>query len=469
MLVVTRFAPSPTGYLHIGGARTALFNWLFAKHHGGQFLLRIEDTDRARSTDQAITAIIEGLKWFGLTWDGDVIYQSQRFQRHYEIAMHLLKQGHAYYCYCTPDELQQMREEALRQGLPFRYNGMWRDRDPSDAPKNVNPVIRLKAQQTGQTILHDQVQGDVTQNNNQLDDMVLVRGDGTPTYMLSVVVDDHDMNITHVIRGDDHLTNSFRQIQIYQAMGWTLPTFAHIPLIHGSDGHKLSKRHGALGIEAYRDMGYLPIALRNYLLRLGWAHGNDEIISMNQAIQWFDLSSCGKSPSRFDFIKLQNLNAHYLKEMTNQDLYTIAVEFVVKRIGRQLTDQEKSFFLKGLEGLKSRAKTIVELVDNSLFYFDGMFPTLDQKALALVTSDTKKWLLDLKEKLSLLQNWNTQSIENEIRVYITENNLKLGDIAQPMRVALTGKTVSPGVFEICDVLGQKETLKRLSLFNLIEI
>ncbi|MEA2755906.1 MAG: glutamyl-tRNA synthetase, partial [Aliidongia sp.] len=314
MSVIVRFAPSPTGYLHIGGARTALFNWLFARHHGGKFLLRIEDTDRQRSIPAAITAIIEGLKWFGLDWDGEIVMQSERLARHAAVAAEMLARGAAYRCYCSPVELDAMRERQRAEGRPLRYEGIWRDRDPAEAPAGVKPVIRLRAPQTGKTVIQDGVQGEVEVANEHLDDLILLRADGTPTYMLSVVVDDHDMGVTHVIRGDDHLTNAFRQTQIYRGLDWAVPHFSHLSLIHGPDGAKLSKRHGALGIEEYRDMGYLPEALRNYLLRLGWGHGDDEIISTAQAIEWFDLPGIGSSPARLDFAKLDNLNGHYLRE-----------------------------------------------------------------------------------------------------------------------------------------------------------
>ncbi len=313
MSVTVRFAPSPTGFLHIGGARTALFNWLFARHHGGRFRLRIEDTDRARSTPEAVAAIVDGLAWLGLDWDGDIVHQSQRAARHAEIAQHLLAAGRAYHCYCTPAELDAMRERARAEKRSVRYDGTWRDRDPAEAPPGVPPVIRLKAPQAGVTTIHDRVQGDVTIANAELDDLIILRADGSPTYNHSVVVDDHDMGITHVIRGDDHLNNAFRQTQIYRALDWPAPEFAHLPLIHGPDGAKLSKRHGALGVEAYREMGYLPEALRNYLLRLGWSHGDDEIISTEEAVRWFDLDAVGRAPARLDFAKLDNLNGHYIR------------------------------------------------------------------------------------------------------------------------------------------------------------
>ncbi|MDP8917376.1 MAG: glutamate--tRNA ligase, partial [Pseudomonadota bacterium] len=332
MTVVTRFAPSPTGFLHIGGGRTALFNWLYAKRHGGKMLLRIEDTDRERSTDAAITAILDGLKWLGLDWDGDVVYQFSRAVRHKEVAESLLAQGRAYYCYASQQELEEMREAAKREGRPLRYDGRWRDRDPSEAPAGVKPVIRLKAPTEGETVVEDEVQGRVVWQNKDLDDLVLLRSDGTPTYMLAVVVDDHDMDVTHVIRGDDHLTNAARQTQIYQALGWNVPKMAHIPLIHGPDGAKLSKRHGALGVEAYRSLGYLPTALRNYLVRLGWSHGDQEIFSTQEMIDAFDLGSIGRSPARFDFAKLENLNGHYMRQTSDEDLVG-AIEEVLPEIG----------------------------------------------------------------------------------------------------------------------------------------
>ena len=341
MTVITRFAPSPTGYLHIGSARTALFNWLYARRKGGKFLLRIEDTDRARSTDEAIDAIFDSMKWLGLDWDEEPIFQFSRASRHAEVAHQLLKEGKAYYCYCSPEELEKMREEARAKNLPAGYDGRWRDRDASEAPPGIPPVIRFKAPREGETVIEDQVQGTVRLQNNQLDDMVLLRADGTPTYMLSVVVDDHDMEITHIIRGDDHLTNAFRQYHLYDAMGWTVPVFAHIPLIHGPDGAKLSKRHGALGAEAYREMGFLPEAMRNYLLRLGWAHGDDEVIPTEKAIEWFDLPAIGRSPSRFDVAKLTNLNAHYMREAEDNRLVDL-IEYPLSQLyQRSLTVAEQ--------------------------------------------------------------------------------------------------------------------------------
>jgi glutamyl-tRNA synthetase len=363
MTVVTRFAPSPTGFLHIGGARTALFNWLYARRHGGKYLLRIEDTDRQRSTKAAIDAIVDGLSWLGLDWDGDVFHQFEHAHRHAEIAHQLLAEGKAYRCYASPQELDEMREKARSEGRPMRYDGRWRDRDPGDAPAGVKPVIRLKAPQEGESVVIDRVLGAVTVQNAQLDDMVLLRSDGTPVYMLSVVVDDHDMGITHVIRGADHHTNTFRQVQLYNALGWQAPEFAHIPLIHGPDGAKLSKRHGALGVDAYRDMGFLPAALRNYLLRLGWSHGDDEVISTSQATAWFDLEHVGQSPARFDFAKLTNLNAHYLRDMADADLLPLVRPAIDAAIGTPLSGVALDRVVRGIGGVKQRSRTLVELLE----------------------------------------------------------------------------------------------------------
>jgi glutamyl-tRNA synthetase len=457
MTVVTRFAPSPTGFLHIGGARTALFNWLFARHHGGIFRLRIEDTDRQRSTQQAIEAIIDGLKWLGLNWDDETVFQFSRAPRHAEVAMEMLKQGKAYYCYATPAELEQMREAARAAGKPMRYDGRWRDRDPKDAPVGVKPVIRLKAPTTGETVVQDKVQGEVRVANEQLDDMVLLRSDGTPTYMHSVVVDDHDMGITHVIRGDDHLTNTFRQLQIYQAMSWEPPVFAHIPLIHGPDGAKLSKRHGALGVEAYRDMGYLPEALRNYLLRLGWGHGDDEIISTEQAIAWFDLDGVGRAPSRFDFAKLDNLNGHYLRQTDDARLaHEVAVRLGVA--GDAALEQRLT---AGMAGLKARAKTLKELADNARFYTLKRPLVPDDKARAHLAADASQVLKDLRGVLAGSQSWSSADLEATARGFAESKGIKLGQVAQPLRAALTGATTSPPIFEVMQVLGRDETLGRI--------
>ncbi|HEX7007395.1 MAG TPA: glutamate--tRNA ligase [Alphaproteobacteria bacterium] len=463
MTVVTRFAPSPTGFLHIGGARTALFNWLYARHNGGKFLLRIEDTDRERSTPEATQAILDGLRWLELDWDGDVVYQSTRVERHAETARRLLAEGKAYYCYCTPEELAAMREEARRQGKPPRYNGYWRDRDPAEAPKDVPPVIRLKAPTEGETVIHDLIQGEVRVANDQLDDMVLLRADGTPTYMLSVVVDDHDMEITHVIRGDDHLTNAFRQMQLYRALGWSPPHFAHVPLIHGPDGTKLSKRHGALGVDAYRDMGFLPAALRNYLLRLGWGHGDAEIISTAQAIEWFDLKGVGRSAARFDMAKLENLNGHYMRETADDELVARVMPFVEKRLGRPVDAVGRDRLLRGMAGLKTRAKTLVELADNALFYLRSAPLPMTDKAQALLTPEARSMLKALRGLFAEAPDWTQASLEEIVRRYAEAQfpPLKLGAVAQPLRAALTGSTASPGIFEVLEILGRDETLNRL--------
>jgi glutamyl-tRNA synthetase len=462
MTVVTRFAPSPTGFLHIGGARTALFNWLFARHHGGTFLLRIEDTDRARSTEAAVEAILDGLKWLELNWDGDAVSQFERRGRHAEVAHQMMEAGHAYRCYASPEELEAMRAEQKAAGQPMRYDGRWRDRDPAEAPAGISPVIRLKAPQEGETVLADHVQGEVRVQNAQLDDMVLLRADGTPTYMLSVVVDDHDMNVTHVIRGDDHLTNTFRQIQIYRAMGWDLPEFAHIPLIHGADGAKLSKRHGALGVDAYRDMGYLPEAVRNYLLRLGWGHGDDEIISTEQAIEWFDLGGIGRSPSRFDFAKLDNLNAHYMRLADDVRLVGLIVPLIEAKSGLPVNSEARDLLTRAMPGLKQRAKTLVELADSAHFYVVARPLKLTDKAAELVTNEGASVLAELAERLRPFDAWDAASIEAEVRQYAENRGLKLGKVAQPLRAALSGSTVSPPIFEVAELLGKTETLARIA-------
>lgn len=467
MAVVTRFAPSPTGFLHIGSARTALFNWFFAKHHQGKFLLRIEDTDQARSTDAAVEAIFESLQWLGITWDDEPVFQFSRAVRHAQIAHTLLEQGKAYYCYCSPEELEQMRETARANGQPPRYNGFWRDRDPKLAPANVKPVIRLKTPQTGELTIDDKVQGPVCIQNAQLDDLILLRADGTPTYMLSVVVDDHDMDVSHIIRGDDHLTNAFRQAHIFQACGWTLPTFAHIPLIHGADGTKLSKRHGALGTQAYQEMGFLPEAMCNYLIRLGWSHGDAEIMSREQVIEWFDTNAIGKSPARLDLAKLTNLNAHYLREADDQRLLDLSRGFVTTKLGRDLSEQEETRLMRGMNGLKQRAKTLVELADSALFYFQVQAP--DDKALKFITPAAKNLVQVVINQLENTSDFTENALENEVRQVAEQLNEKLGNLAQPLRVALTGSTISPSVFDIMAVLGKQETVQRLKAFVRVSI
>jgi len=467
MAVVTRFAPSPTGFLHIGGARTALYNWLFARHHreygdGGIFLLRIEDTDRKRSTQEAVDAIYDGLKWLGLDWDSDAVSQFSRVERHREVVQSLLSEGKAYKCYCTPEELAEMREQARAEGRQARYDGRWRDRDPADAPPGIDPVIRLRAPTSGETIIGDLVQGDVTVNNEQLDDMVLMRGDGTPTYMLAVVVDDHDMGVTHVIRGDDHLTNAFRQTQLFRAMDWDTPAFAHIPLIHGPDGAKMSKRHGALGVEAYRDQGFLPEALRNYLLRLGWSHGDEELISTDQAIQWFGLDAVGRSPARFDFAKLTNLNGTYIRQTDNARLVALVMAGLSETLDGGLAEETHSRLNKGMDGLKERAKNLLELTDNSSFYAKKRPIDLNEQARnTLSDTDVRQRLGDLRTLLAGTDPWTVPEIEEKVRAFADQEGLRLGKVAQPIRAAVTGTNVSPGIFDVLEILGRDETLGRL--------
>jgi len=453
--VVTRFAPSPTGFLHIGGARTALFNWLYARHHGGKFLLRIEDTDKARSTKEAIDAILDGMRWLGLDWDGHEYYQSQFWARHAEIAHRMLDRGQAYRCYMTQEELAAQREAAQRERRPFRIESPWRDVAEEQAGKPF--VIRLKAPREGETVIDDQVQGRVTVQNAEIDDFVLLRSDGSPTYMLAVVVDDHDMGVTHVIRGDDHLNNAFRQLAIIRAMGWPEPTYAHVPLIHGPDGAKLSKRHGALGVDAYRDeLGMLPEAVGNYLLRLGWGHGDDEIISREQAIQWFDLDHVGKSPSRFDFKKLENLNGHYIREADDERL----AELIAPKLG--LSDEKRALLVKAMPELKPRANTILQLTEGAQFLFDQRPLAIDDQAAALLTPDARSLLAAAHEKLVALANWEAASLEAAIREVAEASGAKLGKLAQPLRAALTGRTTSPGIFDVLALLGRDESLARIA-------
>ncbi len=462
MTVVTRFAPTPTRFLHIGGARTALFNWLYARHTGGQFLLRIEDTDRKRSTEEAKAAIIDGLEWLGIDWDGDIVYQSERADRHAEVAHAMLEAGNAYHCWCTPEVLQTMRETAKADGRQPRYDGTWRDRDPSEAPDGVDPVVRLRAPREGETVIDDAVQGKVVTANTQLDDMILLRADGTPTYMLSVVVDDHDMGITHIIRGDDHLTNAARQAQIYRAMGWDVPTFAHIPLIHGADGAKLSKRHGALGVDAYRDMGYLPEAIRNYLLRLGWSHGDDEIISTEQAIEWFDLGDVNKGAARFDFAKLDNLNAQYIKTAEAGRLLGLIAPLIEADTGVTPSAAARKRLAAGLDGLRSRSKTILELAENAKIYSSDRPLEFEEKAAVLLDPDARGRLAALRTALEDHDDWTEEALETAVKGHAETQDLKLGLIAQPLRAVLTGRTASPGIFEVMAVLGKDETLGRLA-------
>lgn len=461
--IITRFAPSPTGFLHIGGARTALFNWLFARHHGGKFLLRIEDTDRARSTQPAIDAIIDGMRWLGLDWDDEPVFQFARAKRHAEVAYQLLEAGHAYRCYATTEELEAMRAEQREKKLPMRYDGRWRDRDPSEAPEGAQFVIRLKAPRDGAVTIHDRVQGDVTVQNAELDDMILLRSDGTPTYMLAVVVDDHDMGVTHVIRGDDHLNNAFRQLTIYRAMGWPEPIYGHVPLIHGADGAKLSKRHGALGVEAYRDeMGMLPEAVCNYLLRLGWGHGDDEIISREEAIRWFDIDHVGKAPSRFDQKKLEHVNGHYIRESDNGRLASLVRQDVEDGICRQITDSEADVLLRSMEFIKPRAKNLKEIAASALFLFRNRPIAMDESAKALLDEPARTMLGLALTALSSLDDWSADALDRAVRQVAEDAGVKLGKVAQPLRAALTGQATSPGIFDVLLLLDREESLGRIS-------
>ncbi len=462
--VVTRFAPSPTGFLHIGGARTALFNWLYARRHGGRMLLRIEDTDRERSTPEAIAAILDGLAWLGLEGDGETIYQFQRAGRHRAVVEDLLASGHAYRCYASQAELDAMREQARAEKRTPRYDGRWRDRDPSEAPPGVAPVIRLRAPLEGDTVVEDRVQGRVTWANKDLDDMVLLRSDGTPTYMLAVVVDDHDMGVTQIIRGDDHLTNAARQTQIYQALGWGIPGMAHIPLIHGPDGAKLSKRHGALGVDAYRALGYLPQAVRNYLLRLGWSQGDREFFTVPEMIEAFDLGGIGRSPARFDFAKLENVDGHVMRAASDAELMAAleaAWPFLPNSGGLVLDAAMRAKLLAAMPGLKERAKTLVELLDGAGFLFAPRPLPMDEKARGILEAGGRDHLRALLPRFTPLAEWTAAAIEDAVRLYVADTGLKLGQVAQPLRAALTGRAVSPGIFDVFAVLGREESLGRL--------
>ncbi|HXC30455.1 MAG TPA: glutamate--tRNA ligase [Stellaceae bacterium] len=465
MTVTVRFAPSPTGFLHIGGARTALFNWLFARHHaldgdGGTFRLRIEDTDRERSTKAAEEAIVDGLRWLGIEWDGDVVYQFSGAAHHAEIARQLLDAGHAYRCYCTPEELEAMRTKALAEKRSVRYDGTWRDRDPSEAPPGIAPAIRLKAEQSGATVINDHVLGEVTVGNEELDDLIILRSDGTPTYNFSVVIDDHDMGITHVIRGNEHFRNAFRQTQIYRALGWREPEWAHIPLIHGSDGAKMSKRHGALGIDEYRKMGYLPEAIRNYLLRLGWSHGDDEIISTEQAIAWFDLGGINRAPAQFDFQKLDSVNGHYIREADDARLVALTTERLEDELGQALSAVDRERLALAMPALKPRAKTLVELAERAAFYVAPrpIRPAAD--AAKLLTADARVLLSELSSEIGAA-DWDISALETRVRDFASAKGVKLGAVAQPLRAALTGSLASPGIFEVMAVLGRDETVGRI--------
>lgn len=449
--IVTRFAPSPTGFLHIGGARTALFNWVYAQHMQGKMLLRIEDTDEARSTQEAMNAIIDGLKWLGISWDGQVVSQKAQKARHQQIAYELIEQGKAYFCYASKDEIEEMRKIALAQGKPPRYDGRWRDIPPSAHPTNIKPVIRIKSPQTGTTIIKDLVQGNIEFPNKDLDDFIILRSDGTPTYMHAVVVDDHDMGVTHIIRGDDHLTNAAKQIIIYNAMGWQIPQMAHIPLIHGEDGAKLSKRHGALGIDAYKKMGYLPQAIKNYLMRLGWSHGNDEIMSMEQIINWFNIKDINKGAARFDFKKLNHLNSYYIKNSNDLELY----EYLLQEIN--ILDPEEKFktqIVAAISVLKERSKTLVELID--------MLEFIVKPQKVKIEETSKKLIKEIMHNLEDCDKWEKSNLSTSINNFIDAHNIKMSEIGKPLRLALTGQANALSVTDILLILGKKETLHRLN-------
>ncbi|MEX2520610.1 MAG: glutamate--tRNA ligase [Paracoccaceae bacterium] len=459
--IVTRFAPSPTGYLHIGGARTALFNWLYARGRRGKFLLRIEDTDRSRSSPEATTAIYEGLRWLGLDWDGEAISQFDRIERHQAAARQLLESGGAYRCFATQEEIAAAREEARAAGRPPLFHSPWRDRSSADWPEAPH-TVRLKAPREGAITVNDQVQGDVTFAADQIDDLILLRSDGTPTYMLAVVVDDHEMGVTHVIRGDDHLTNAARQAAIFDALGWPVPVFAHIPLIHGPDGAKLSKRHGALGAHAYREMGYLPEAMRNYLARLGWAHGDDEFFTTEQAISWFDLPQIGRSAARFDFAKLENLNGQHMRAAEVDALTDASLEFAALQDHPVTEDSKRAMLREAMPGLKERAKTLVELLDSAYYLLTNRPLELDEKAAKLLDNDARALLSRLTVRLRDATEWRREALETIARAFADDESLKLGKVAQPMRAALTGRATSPGVFDVLVTLGKDESLARLS-------
>jgi glutamyl-tRNA synthetase len=461
MTIKTRFAPSPTGLLHIGGARTALFNYLFARHHCGEFLLRIEDTDRERSTQQAVDVILQGLDWLGLHADSPPVYQSTRAARHAEVAHALLAAGRAYRCYTSAAELREMRERATAEGRPPRYDGRWRDRDPSEAPPGVAPVIRLKAPQDGETMVTDLVQGQVRVANAELDDMIILRSDGSPTYLHAVVVDDHDMGITHVIRGDDHLTNTFRQVQIFNAMGWDLPRFAHIPLIHGADGAKLSKRHGAVSVLDFDAQGFLPEALCNYLLRLGWGHGDAEILSREEAVKLFDLDGVGRAASRMDYAKLTHLNGVWLRQADDARLTAEVVKRLSQTPGLVLDEVAAARILALMPGLKERAKTLVELAASAAFLARAVPLPFEEKALALLTPQARAMMGELTQAFAAT-DFSQPALDAALRAYALASGRKLGQVAQPLRAALTGSITSPGIDATLAALGREETLARLS-------
>jgi len=469
MTVITRFPPSPTGMMHIGNARTALFNWLYARHCKGKFVIRIEDTDRARHSEEAVRVIMDALEWLELDFDNTPESQFANKQRHIDVANELLAAGKAYKCYCTPEELTTMREEAKASGRPIAYDNRWRDKSDDDAPADTPFVVRIKSPLDGDGIVNDKVQGEVKIANDHIDDFILLRADGTPTYMLAVVVDDHDMDITHVMRGDDHLNNTFRQNVIYDQMGWEKPTYAHLPLIHGPDGSKFSKRHGAVGVAEFKSLGYLPEAMRNYLLRLGWSHGDEEIMDTKRAIEIFDFDGMQKSPANFDYQKLESLNAHYMKEADNDRLVNLVTPFLKEQHDIDLTDENKATMLNGMDGLKDRSKTLVELASESLFYVSDV-TEYNEKAQKQLTSDSLPVISGLKETLSTITDFNHDEIEKACRDYANDKmDGKLGKVMMPLRAALTGTDKSPSLFEAAEVLGKETVTTRLqSAINYIE-
>lgn len=461
MSIVTRFPPSPTGFLHIGNARTALFNWCFARHHGGKFLLRIEDTDRKRSTDEAVQAVFDAMEWMGVDWDNkDVVYQTQNQDRHVEVALEMLEKGQAYRCFCTPEELDQMREEAKAKGEHPGYNGKWRDCGPEDYPADMPSVIRIKSPKEGSSTISDKVQGDVTVENKQLDDFILLRSDGTPTYMLAVVVDDHDMGVNHILRGDDHLNNAFRQKVIYDNMGWELPTYAHLPLLHGEDGSKFSKRHGALGVMDYAKLGYTPEALNNLLMRMGWGHGDEELFTMDQAIEWFDLGDVNKAPARFDIKKLDHMNAHYIKEYKNEDLLALLLK---NNDAQDLSEDKKNALLNGMDDIKERATTLIDLWNDAQIYIQDLPFEYEEKALNNLKKDSADTTLkEIRNRLAHLNDFTPDTIENLLKDVANDlHEGKFGKVGMPLRAALTGRSNSPALPNIAAAIGKDETLNRI--------
>ena len=463
MKTVTRFAPSPTGNLHIGSARTALFNWLFAKNTKGKFLLRIEDTDKVRSTKESIKKILDGLKWLDLKWNDEIIYQSLNQLRHKQVTEQLLEKGLAYKCFCSEEDLNKMREEAKILKKPFRYNRMWREKDPKDAPQNIEPVIRIKAPIKGESVIDDIIQGTIKVSNEEMDDFIIMRSDGTPTYMLSVVVDDYDMNVTHIVRGHDHLTNTFRQNIIYEAMKWDKPITAHIPLIHGPDGSKISKRHGAIDVEEYKNKGILPNALINYMLRLGWSHGDDEIISLENAIKWFSLEKIGKSPAKFDNNKLISINSHYIKELNNNRIILFLENYYDKKYKIKLDKISIDRLTLGLDDIKSRSRDLIQLAEMSLFYCSKFPLSISKKAQKYIKKVDKKVFKDLLIVLENIENdFKKQKIEEIMSKFLTEKGLKLSDIIQYIRALLTGLDVSPRIYDVMEILGYNEVKNRIN-------